>query len=297
MNLSNEPLSLNSLASTNKAPLNSYKMRVVLGVVLAAMCTTVQCAEIHEAAELGNFAKVKACLAQDPKQINTLDGKGRTVLARAALSAKKEIVEFLHEKGAPEDIFTAAIVGHTNKVAAFLQEDPKRVNAKDTNGKAALHYAAMYGQKQILQLLLAANAEVNMVDDVGFTALHWAAMFNKSEVAEVLLAHKADMNIKVPKFAWTPLRLTVIHGHLATAETLFKAGADPNDRDEENIPLLIQAVIRGNKAMVELLLAKKADVNAIDWDGDRPLDEAVEYDNKELFELLRRHGGLRRTAR
>ena len=97
-------------------------------------------------------------------------------------------------------------------------------------------------------------------------------------------------SIKVAKFGWTPLRLTVIHGHLATAETLLKAGADPNLKDEENIPLLHQAAMRGKKEMVELLLAHKANVNTKDADGETALDEAREGGKNEIIELLRQHG-------
>ena len=68
------------------------------------------------------------------------------------------------------------------------------------------------------------------------------------------------------------------------------AGADPNAKDDENIPLLHQAVIRGNKEMVELLLDKKAEVNTKATDGDTPLDEAMEHGNKEIIDLLLQHG-------
>jgi ankyrin repeat protein len=44
----------------------------------------------------------------------------------------------------------------------------------------------------------------------------------------------------------------------------LNGGADRNVKDQQNIPLLHQAVIRGKKEMVELLLANKADVNTKD---------------------------------
>jgi ankyrin repeat protein len=142
-----------------------------------------------------------------------------------------------------------------------------------------------------MELLLAEKADVNSLDEDGFTPLHWAATFNQGHAVKVLLANKADTNLKVPKYGWTALRLAVIHGHMATAEALLNGGADPNVKDEENIPLLHQAVIRGKKEMVELLLDKKADVNTKDSEGETPLDEAVEQGNKEIIELLRQHGG------
>lgn len=264
--------------------------QAALAVAVAGWCAASQGAPIHDAAELGNLEKVKAYLSQDPKLINTTDAKGRTVLARAALSGKKELVELLLEKGATEDIFASAILGHTDKVAAFLKEDKKPVNATDNVGKAALHWAAFYGQKKVVELLLAEKADVNLVDEGGFTPLHWATMFNKSDVVAVLLTNKADINLRVPRFGWTPLRLAVIHGHMATAEALLKAGADPNGNDNVRIPLLHQAVIRGKREMVELLLANKADINKKDAEGETPLAEAIEQGNKDLIEFLRERG-------
>ena len=281
---------LNCRASKRQVSLSINNMRASLAVVVAAWCATVQGAQIHEAAGLGNLEKVKACLAQDPKQINAADAKGRTVLACAALSGKKEIVEFLLEHGATEDVFAAAMAGHTEKVADFLKQDPKLVNAKDSGGKTALHWAALCGQKKVAELLLARKADVNLLDGDGFTALHWAVMFNKTDAAEVLLANGADTTIKVAKFGWTPLRLAVIHGYKATAEVLLKGGADPKLKDEENIPLLHQAVVAGQMEMVRLLVANKCDINEKDEAGDTPLFEALEHGHREIIEFLRQRG-------
>lgn len=257
-------------------------------------CVAIQGAPIHEAAELGDLERVKAYLSQNPKQIDLVDAKGRKVLACAARSGKQDVVEFLLSKGATEDIYAAAIVGHVDEVAAFLKQDKKLVNARDSDGRAPLHWAALYGQKKVMELLLAEKANVNLLDGDGFTPLHWATTFNKRDAVELLLANKADMNVKVQKYGWTPLRLAVIHGHMETAEALLNGGANPNAKDDDNIPLLNQAVIRGKREMVELLLDKKADLNKKDSEGETALDEAEEQGNKEIIELLRQHGGKRK---
>jgi ankyrin repeat protein len=290
MNLSEKRFALKRASSRNQITVGLSGRRTVLAVAIMGWCVAVQGAEIHEAAELGDLARVKAYLSQDPKQIDLVDAKGQTVLARAARSGKQEVVEFLLAMGATEDIYAATIVGHVDKVAAFLKQDKKLVNARDSGGRAPLHWAALYGQTKVMALLLAGKADVNLLDGDGFTPLHWATTFNKKDAVELLLANKANMNIKVEKFGWTPLRLAVIHGHMAAAEALLNGGADPNVKDDQNIPLLHQAVIRGKKEMVELLLDKKAGVNTKDSDGETPLDEAEEQGNKDIIELLRQHG-------
>ena len=290
MNQSEKRGLLNRVSSKNRIPFGFAETSAVLVVAIMGWCVAIQGAEIHETAELGNLERVKAYLEKDPKQINATDSKGRTVLDRAERSGKKELVEFLLEKGATEDIFAAAIVGHTDKVAALLKQDPKLINARDSGGKTALHWAALYGQRKVMELLLDKKADVNSLDEDGFTPLHWAATFNQSDAVKLLLANKANMNLKVQKYGWTPLRLAVIHGHMATAEALLNSGADPNLKDEDNIPLLNQAVIRGKKEMVGLLLDKKADLNKKDSEGETALDEAEEQGNKEIIEFLRQYG-------
>jgi ankyrin repeat protein len=95
----------------------------LLAAAIMGCCVVIHAAEIHEAAELGDLERVKAYLSQDPKQIDLVDAKGRTVLACAARSGKQEVVEFLLANGAKGDIYAAAIVGDVDKVAAFLKQD------------------------------------------------------------------------------------------------------------------------------------------------------------------------------
>lgn len=290
MNRSEKRFCLKRASWENQISVGLSGRSAVFAVAIMGWCVAIQGAEIHEVAELDNLERVKAILSQDPKQIDLVDAKGRTVLASAIRSGKKDVVEFLLAKGAKEDIYAAVVVGDVDKVAAFLKQDKKLVSATDSDGKAPLHWAAIYGQTKVMKLLLDSKADVNSLDKDGFTPLHWAATFNKGDAVELLLANKADMNIKVMPYGWTPLRLAVIHGQMAAAEALLDGGSDPNIKDDENIPLLHQAVIRGKKEMVELLLDKKADLNKKDSEGETALDEAVEQGHNEIIQLLLQRG-------
>src|SRR6266481_5975470 len=104
MNLSEKRCSLNRVSSRNQSPVGFIGRSAVLAVAIMGWCGAIHGAEIHEAAELGDLEKVRAYLEKDTKQINATDSKGRTVLGRATRSGKKELVEFLLEKGAAEDI-------------------------------------------------------------------------------------------------------------------------------------------------------------------------------------------------
>ena len=80
-----------------------------------------------------------------------------------------------------------------------IEEDEKTdVNARDSSGATALHYAAMKGYPKLMEKLLwHKDIEVNAKDAEGSTALFWAAKRGSYGVAERLVKHKAvDVNIR-----------------------------------------------------------------------------------------------------
>ena len=84
---------------------------------------------------------------------------------------------------------------------------------------APLHYAALKGQKEIAELLIAKGADVNAKYDRGWTPLLWAAREGHKEIAELLIAKGADVNAKDDGGA-TPLDLAFGE----TADILRKHG-------------------------------------------------------------------------
>jgi len=77
---------------------------------------------------------------------------------------------------------------------------------------------------EIVELLLAANAEVDSKDRFGRTALSWAAEKGDAEVVKKLLAANADVDSN----NWvgqTPLSFSVQEGHLEVVKLLLDAQA------------------------------------------------------------------------
>ena len=121
------------------------------------------------------------------------------------------------------EIHDAAKNGDLEKAKSLLKDNPDLVFSKDTNGLTPLHWAAIQGHKDMVELLLANKADVNARDNYGWTALHAAALFGQAGVTELLLANKADVNAKAND-GWTPLHRATANGHKDVAEVLRQHG-------------------------------------------------------------------------
>jgi hypothetical protein len=87
----------------------------------------------------------KKLLDKDPALLNaTMDwggGDWETGLGGASHMGRRDIVEYLLEKGARIDIFCAAMMGQLDAVKAFLTLQPKLIDAKGPHG-FTLHFHA-----------------------------------------------------------------------------------------------------------------------------------------------------------
>lgn len=175
------------------------------------------------------------------------------------------------------EIHDAARNGDLAKVQALLKDNPDLVSSKDDDGMTPLIWAAFKDHKDVVDLLLANNADVNAKNRVGGSALLYAADKGYADVTESLLAHKADVNLKLPDGS-TPLHQAADKGHAEVAKLLLAGNANINARDNSGSTPLHDAINNGQTAMVLFLIANGADVNASRGTGsfgDYPLEMAL----------------------
>lgn len=91
---------------------------------------------------------VKKLLDKEPVILNaTIDwggGDWETGLGGASHMGRRDIVEYLLERGARPDLFCAAMLGQLDAVKAFLTLQPKLIDAKGPHG-FSLHFHAQVG--------------------------------------------------------------------------------------------------------------------------------------------------------
>ena len=103
-----------------------------------------------------DLAMVKRLLEKEPALINgTMDwgaGDWETGLGGASHMGRRDIVEFLLDRGARIDIFCAAMMGQLDAVKSFLTLQPKLIDAKGPHD-LTLHFHAQVGQKEAENVL------------------------------------------------------------------------------------------------------------------------------------------------
>ena len=100
--------------------------------------------------------QVGRLLEKEPALINaTMDwgaGDWETGLGGASHMGRRDIAEFLLEKGARIDIFCAAMLGLLDAVKAFLTVQPRLIDARGPHG-LTLHFHAQVGGKDAEHVL------------------------------------------------------------------------------------------------------------------------------------------------
>jgi ankyrin repeat protein len=144
------------------------------GEVLAALLERKPRLGAYEAALLGDVDALAAALDADPAAVQRTSPDGFTPLHVAAFFARTETLRLLLARGAS-------------------------VTARSANGLANLPlHAALAGRMPVegLRLLLDAGAPVDDRQHGGYTALHAAAMHGQDDVVDLLLARGADPSVR-----------------------------------------------------------------------------------------------------
>jgi ankyrin repeat protein len=96
-----------------------------------------------------------------------------------------------------EDFAEAIERGNSPIVESFISRDLVDVNVRlpRQDRPPALVQAARFGRKDVVDILLRANARVDETDERGWTACHVAALYNHRDVLELLLAHQPNVDV------------------------------------------------------------------------------------------------------
>lgn len=133
--------------------------------------------------------------------------------------------------------------------ALLLAHPDTDVNALNSAGESPLMLAAIAGDLEASQKLLARGARVN---GPGWTPLHYAASGPNTRLVELLLSQGADLEAEAPNGS-TPLMLAAQTGTEATIDLLLRRGADPKRRNQRELQAVDFARMGGREWLVRRL--------------------------------------------
>jgi len=205
--------------------------------------------------------------------VNRVDDKGSTPLINATIGENASIMSKLLKLGA-------------------------KVNARNTDQAAAVHFAAGDGSVDRTKLLVDAGAEVSLASLSGGNCLHWAASKGRSEVIKYLLslgpAAKLDINLALPSCP-PAIIMAAVACCDAGVVSLVQAGADTGMLLTGNLTVLHicaeQNLIEAATAIVATESGVKCCLVETE-DGNLPIHLAAMHGLDAMMKLLLPHSGV-----
>jgi ankyrin repeat protein len=151
---------------------------------------------------------------------------------------------------------------------------------------APLADAVQRRDTQAVLSLLKNRADVNAPQSDGATALHWAADLDDAETTGLLI--RAGARVDTPNhYGMTPLALAAGNGSAAIIDQLLKAGADPNGAVRAGETPLMLAARTHRPDAVKVLLNAGAKVDAQEtWNGQTALMWAAAAGSVPVVQVL-----------
>jgi len=209
--------------------------------------------QIFDVIRAGDVARLSALIATDRAAVNIRSDKGYTPVLIAQYHHKADCLAVLLAAGPVLDIWDAASVGATARVAELLDTDATLLNAYAADGFFPLALAAFFGHPQTVKLLLARGADVGQAarNPMKIQALH-AAVTNSFETVKMLVDAGAPVNAKQDK-GWAPLHEAVNRGDVEMTRYLLAHGADPKQQNDDGKSAIGLAADKGNQDILKLL--------------------------------------------
>ena len=208
------------------------------------------------------------------------------------VSVKKRTDRRKRVKGGDElTTFIEAIISDEYDGVVDFIDNGMNVNQQEpVSGYTPLIYAIKLSEPDMVDLLLAYQADVNITDNNNKSPLLYAIERQNRDIIRLLLNHNADVNKEDDK-GKTPLMYAIQHNDI---QTILDLGViddlDPNQGDTNGVTPLMYAVHKQNPQIIFILLDDlQVDINKKDNHGHTALMYATRT-KPDLVILLAENG-------
>jgi ankyrin repeat protein len=133
-------------------------------------------------------------------------------------------------------LMSAVLEGDVKGVEFFTKFANEDVNSRNIGGASAISLAARSNNVEIVNLLIAAKAEINTIDNEGWTPLMRAAISGNVEILEILIKNNADVT-KLNKFKES----AIIHAANSNCQTCLELIMTKFDLSHKKTALLVKS--------------------------------------------------------
>ena len=191
-------------------------------------------------------------------------------------------------------LLAAAAQGRASQVDDLVKSG-EDIEARDANGRTALHVAAFRRDTAVAKALIDAGASPNALDNQSYDAVTIAAVGNDLAMLKLLLASGGNARAITSPYSGTALIASAHRGNVDVVDTLIAHRAPLDHVNNLGWTALIEAIVLGDgseryQKIVSALIAAGADLNLADRNGRKPLALAREKGHAEIAALLEKAG-------
>ncbi|KAK3943504.1 ankyrin repeat protein nuc-2 [Diplogelasinospora grovesii] len=216
---------------------------------------------LHQAAIYGNRFVLEDGLSKGVA-VNRTDVYGRVPLHYASMHGRLDMLDSLLDAALEtinlidHDNFTplihSIVHGHLECVGRLLEKSA-RLDPVSEADHVPLNLACEHGSVAIVELLLKHGAQI-LPDAEGLYPQHLVARSGQTpELLLLLKNYGADLDQIDKLYGWTPLVHAASEGNVPCLQALLNVGADPNIRDEKDLPAMYYAAWEGHLECMRLL--------------------------------------------
>ena len=169
------------------------------------------------------------------------------------------------------------------------------LNARDANGRTPLHMATFARQRDVMQALAKAGADLGAYDNDRYDAVTIAAVADDEDSLRLLLAAGASAKLVTSRYDGTALIAAAHLGHDGVVRQLIQAGAPLDHVNNLHWTALIESIVLGNGgarhvATLRALVDAGASTRLANSEGRSPLALARGRGYAEMVGILERAG-------
>ncbi|MBN1904693.1 MAG: TonB family protein [Deltaproteobacteria bacterium] len=185
-----------------------------------------------------------------------------------------------------DNIIRSMISGNTEHIE---NSDTKRLDKiEDRIGNKIIHYAAAFGDTEILKSLIAKGIKINEKNESNMTPLLLASASGHSDIAAILLENKADVK-NADNNKRTALHYAAYCGQEAVVKEVIKYVKSVNDKDAFSYSPIDYAINANQDNIVGLLALKEPKLSADAENQQLVFLGNISRDNYNTVSLLLDH--------